>query len=72
MIYVHPVGSFLCNLSYPVRKANMKSAPALAEVIHDTTSALEGSQASLNLLAWVVLDDKITLDFFLVANAESV
>lgn len=51
MIYVHPVGSFLCNLSYPVRKANMKSAPALAEVIHDTTSALEGSQASLNLLA---------------------
>ena len=60
------MGSSPCNLSYPIRKASRKFAPALAEVIHDTISALEGIQASLNSLAWVVLDDEIALDFFLV------
>lgn len=57
-----------CNLSYLIRKASRKFAAALAEVIHDTTSALECIQASLNSLAWVVLDDEIALDFFLVGQ----
>ena len=53
-------------LTHPVRKTNWKCALALADVIHDTTSALEGIQTSLNSLAWVVLDDKMAFGFFLV------
>lgn len=64
-----PCGQFsLKLLTHPVRKTNWKFALALAELIHDTTSALEGIQTSLNSLAWVVLDDKIAFGFFLVGQ----
>ena len=38
---------------------------ALAKEINDTTLSLEGIQVSLNLLARIVIDERIALDFFL-------
>lgn len=64
-----PCGQFsLKLLTHPVRKTNRKFALALAEVIHNTTSALGVIQTSLNSLAWVVLDDEIAFGFFLVGQ----
>lgn len=37
----------------------------LAKVINDTNALLDGTWISLNSLAWVVLDNNISLDFFL-------
>lgn len=64
-----PCGQFSPKLlTDPVRKTNRKFVLALAEVIHDTISALEGIQTSLNSLAWVVLNDKIAFGFFFVGQ----
>lgn len=44
----------------------------LAEVINDTTWAVESTPGSLNLMARVVVDDRLALNSYIWAKAKSV